>query len=94
MILVDCPPIDVVADANIVAKEVDITLFVVRAGLMDRASLKDVDQLAAEGVYKHMALLLNGTRYVSSRYGNYRYGYSYGYGYGYGYHNQNKKRKS
>ncbi len=94
LILVDCPPIDVVADANIVAKEVDITLFVVRAGLMDRASLKDVDQLASEGVYKRMALLLNGTRYVSSRYGNYRYGYSYGYGYGYGYHNQNKKRKS
>ena len=90
LILVDCPPIDVVADAIIVAKEVDVTLFVVRAGLMDRSGLKDVDHLAQKGIYKHMALLLNGTRYVSSRYGNYRYGYSYGYGYGYGYHSKKK----
>lgn len=88
VILIDCPPIDVVADANIIAKHVDITLFVVRAGLMDRHALKDVDNLRDEGTYKHMALLLNGTRYVSSRYGNYRYGYSYGYGYGYGYYHR------
>lgn len=85
LIFIDCPPIDVVADASIVAKDVDVALFVVRAGLMDRRALREVDQLAQEGTYKHMALLLNGSRYVSSRYGNYRYGYSYGYGYGYGY---------
>lgn len=86
VILVDCPPVDVVADANIIAHVVDITIFIVRAGLMDRKALRDIDQLAKEGTYKRMALMLNGTRYVSTRYGNYRYGYSYGYGYGYGYH--------
>ena len=91
IVLLDCPPIDVVADANIIAKHVDLTLFVVRAGLMDRQALKDVDNLQAEGTYKHMALLLNGTRYISSSYGSYRYGYSYGYGYGYGYHSNSKK---
>lgn len=84
-IILDCPPIDVVADANIIEKYCDVTLFVVRAGLMDRKSLKDVDELYKAQTYKHMALLLNGTAYVSSRYGNYRYGYSYGYGYGYSY---------
>lgn len=84
-IILDCPPIDVVADTSIVKKYSDVALFVVRAGLMDRNSLKDVDELYTSGAYKHMALLLNGTAYVSSRYGNYRYGYSYGYGYAYGY---------
>ncbi len=92
IIFLDCPPIDVVADASIIAKDVDVTLFVVRAGLMDRRALRDVDTLANEGTYKHMALLLNGSRYISSRYGNYRYGYSYGYGYGYGYYGGGKKR--
>ncbi len=84
-IILDCPPIDVVADTSIVKKYSDVALFVVRAGLMDRNSLKDVDELYTSGAYKHMALLLNGTAYVSSRYGNYRYGYSYGYSYAYGY---------
>lgn len=84
-IILDCPPIDVVADTNIIEKYCDVTLFVVRAGIMDRKSLKDVDELYKAQTYKHMALLLNGTAFVSSRYGNYRYGYSYGYGYGYSY---------
>ena len=92
LVFIDCPPIDVVADANIIAQHVDVSIFVVRAGLMDRRALKDVDALSEEGTYKHMALLLNGTRYISSSYGNYRYGYSYGYGYGYGYHTNDKKK--
>lgn len=85
-IILDCPPIDVVADTNIIKKYSDVSLFVVRAGLMDRRLLKDVDELYTAQTYKHMALLLNGTAFVSSRYGNYRYGYGYGYGYGYSYH--------
>ena len=57
----------------------------VRAGLMDRRLLKDVEKLHNQNVYNHMALLLNGTDYISGRYGRYRYGYGYGYRYGYGY---------
>lgn len=84
-IILDCPPIDVVADTNIVKQLADVSLFVIRAGLMDRRSLKDVEKLYLTQSYKHMALLLNGSTYVSSRYGNYRYGYAYGYNYGYNY---------
>ena len=83
-IIIDCPPIDVVADTNIVKDYADVTLFVVRAGLMDRSSLRDVDELYNSNAYNRMALILNDTAYVSSRYGSYRYGYCYGYGYGYG----------
>ena len=85
VILVDCPPIDIVADTNIVKKYADVSLFVVRVGLMDRRLLKEVDKLYLRHTYNKMAILLNGSQYVSTRYGHYRYGYTYGYGYGYGY---------
>lgn len=74
-IILDCPPVDIVADTNIVTKYCDTSLFVVRVGVMDRRLLKDVDDLYESNTYKHMALLLNGVSYVSSRYGSYRYGY-------------------
>ena len=85
-IILDCPPIDLVADTNIIKPFADISLFVVRVGLMDRRLLKEVDKLYEGKQYNHMALVLNGTEYVSSRYSNYRYGYGYSYGYSYGYH--------
>lgn len=85
VVLVDCPPIDIVADTNIVKKYADVSLFVVRVGLMDRRLLKEVDKLYQRKTYNKMAIVLNGSQYVSTRYGHYRYGYTYGYGYGYGY---------
>lgn len=88
-IILDCPPIEIVADASIVKDCADVTLFIVRAGVMDRRILKDVEELYENKVYKHMALILNGAPYISGRYGNYRYGYGYGYGKGYGYYNTN-----
>lgn len=82
-IILDCPPIDTVADTSIVKQYCDMTLFIIRVGLMNRTLLKDVDELYSSKNYNHMTLLLNGVNYVSSRYGSYRYGYGYGYGYGY-----------
>ena len=79
-IFLDCPPIEIVADASIIKKYADITLFVVRAGLMDRRVLPDVNQMYREGQYNRMVIVLNATKYVSGKYGSYRYGYSYGYG--------------
>lgn len=78
-IILDCPPIDIVTDTSIIKDYADANLFVIRVGLMDRRSLKDIEELYQKGVFKNMALVLNGTKYVSSRYGNFRYGYSYGY---------------
>jgi hypothetical protein len=71
---------------------VDVSLFVVRAGLMDRRVLPMVDELYSEDKYNSLAILLNGTTHVSGKYGHYRYGYTYGYtnGYAYGYHDNRK----
>lgn len=87
-ILIDCPPIEVVADAQIIDKHADRTFFILRAGLLERSMLPEIDRLYDAKKYIGMAFILNGTLNDQSRYGyshTYRYGYGYGYGYGYNY---------
>ena len=83
-ILIDCPPIDIVADTQIIEEHCDRTLFVIRAGLLNRDMLHKLEEIYEEKRLKNLAMILNGTHTGSNRYG-YRYGYSYSYGYGYGY---------
>lgn len=78
-IFIDCPPIDIVADTQIIEKLADRTVFVVRAGLLERDMLPELQRMYDEHRFKNMALVLNGTGGGNSRYG-YRYGYHYGYG--------------
>ena len=95
-ILIDCPPIEMVADAQIIEKQADRTVFVLRAGLFDRSMLPQVDKLYEEKKYKNMVFILNGTSSGISRYGyphTYKYGYGYGYGYNYGGKNSGRKKK-
>ena len=82
-IFIDCPPIDIVADTQIIEKLADRTIFVVRAGLLEREMLPELQRNYDEKRFKNMALVLNGTEGGGKRYG-YRYGYKYGYKYGYG----------
>ncbi len=85
-IFLDCPPAELVADAEIISRHADLTLFVVRAGLMPRAILPEVDRMYESRRFNNLGILLNGT-VSAGRYG-YKYGYRYGsYGYGktYGY---------
>lgn len=83
-ILIDCPPVDIVADTQIIEKLADRTVFIVRAGLLERDMLPKLQSDYEAKRFKNMALVLNGTIGGSSRYG-YRYGYKYGYKYGYAY---------
>ena len=86
-ILIDCPPVDIVADTQIIEKLADRTVFIVRAGLLERDMLPKLQNDYEAKRFKNMALVLNGTIGGSSRYGyhyGYRYGYKYGYAYGYG----------
>lgn len=81
-IFIDCPPVEIVADAAIINKLADMTLFIVRAGLLDRSMLPEIEKFYTDKKYKNMSLILNGTDGGSGRYG-YKYGYKYGYHYGY-----------
>lgn len=75
-IFIDCPPIDMVADTYIIAGVVDISIYVVRAGVADKRNLYLLEQLRQDTRLKRLSLILNGVE-------NYRRGYGYGrYGYG------------
>lgn len=78
-IILDNVPVDLVADAAIVNRVVDRTVYVIRAGLFDRRQLPDLEKLYRQGKFKNMCLILNGV--------DYKKGYGYGYRYGYGYSN-------
>lgn len=86
-VFIDCPPIEVVADTPIYEQFADRTIFVVRAGLMERSMLPEVNALYKEKKFKNMTLILNGTKAQGGRYGSH-YGYGYGYGYGYNYNKE------
>ena len=86
-IFLDCPPIDLVADSSIITEAVDMTVFVMRAGLMDKRVLPVIEDLYKSKKYKHMTMILNS---VDIQYKKYGYGRS-GYGYGYGYGNEDEK---
>lgn len=85
-IIADNVPVGLIADATIANRIADLTIFVVRAGKLDRRQLPDIEKLYQEKKLKNMALVLNGAN--PERHG---YGYSYGYGYGYGYGTKKKK---
>ena len=88
-IFLDSPPIDIITDADLIAKVVDYTIFVVRVGLLDKRLLPDIEKAYQTKRFPSMGIVLNCSDYALhygyGRYGNYGYGYgSYG---GYGYHN-------
>ena len=88
-IFLDCPPIGIVTDPDVVAPLVDSCIMVVMAGLTERSMLPQLDRFYTSKRYNNICVALNGTEKVG-HYG-YKYGsaygkYGYGYGYGYGYH--------
>lgn len=79
-IFIDCPPANMMADATIIGKHIDRTIFIIRAGLFERSMLQSIESDYQNSKLKNMAILLNGVDIVNTHYG-------YGYGYGYGYAN-------
>ena len=81
-VLLDCPPVEMVADPAIINRFADLTIFVVRAGLLEKGMLPEIDQWYAEKKYNNLVILLNGTEDKGGRYGYHKYGYhKYGYHY-------------
>ena len=93
-IFIDCPPVEIVADTSIINKYADQTLFVIRAELLERTMLPEIEKFYQTHKYKNMFLLLNGTTDAYTRYGYHKYGYRYGYHYGYGsgYHHSSDEK--
>jgi capsular exopolysaccharide synthesis family protein len=77
-IIMDSTPALAVADAIIADRLVDLTVYVVRQGNLDRRQLPDIEQLYVDKKFHNMSVILNGVTHRKSTYG---YGYGYGYGY-------------
>ncbi len=95
-IIADSVPVGMVADATIAGRIADMTIFVVRAGRLDRRQLPDLETMYEEKKLRNMAIILNGVDFSHKGYGygyGYGYGCGYGYGYGYGYGNSKKGKK-
>ena len=76
-IFIDCPPGEMMADAQIIADVADRTIFVMRVGLFQRSMLAEVEKLYKTKKYPNIMIVINDS--VTGG----RYGYSYSYGYGY-----------
>lgn len=85
-VILDNVPSNMVADAMIVNRVADLTLYVIRAGKMDRRQLPEVERLYTEKKLNNMAIVLNGVSEFHHGYGYYGY-------YGYGYGSEKKKRR-
>lgn len=93
-VFLDCPPADIVADVNIIKRHAELTLFIVRVGVMERDYLKTLEEMYKSGRFNNLTVLLNGSELQTDRYGSRRYGSTYGYGYGAGYgYEYNEKKK-
>ena len=72
-IILDNVPSNTVADARIVNRVADITLYVVRKGKLDKRMLPEIENIYTNKVLRNMAIILNGVDYMHSG-----YGYTYG----------------
>jgi capsular exopolysaccharide synthesis family protein len=67
-IFIDCPPIEMMADAQIIETVVDRTLFIIRVGLLEKSMLPELEAINSEKKFRNMSLILNATPLESSRY--------------------------
>lgn len=83
-VIIDNVPAQVVADAGIVNRVADLTIYVLRETKVDRRYLPELERLHQEKIFNHLCIVINDSRAKSKK---------YGYGYGYGYGNKEKKSK-
>lgn len=92
-ILLDTPPVGMVADALLLGRLADCALYVVRFGYTLKGHLEIIEDIYKEQKLPRPAIVFNGVK-ANSSYGygqKYGYGYGYGYGYSYGYYDDDKK---
>jgi tyrosine-protein kinase Etk/Wzc len=92
MIVIDTPPLGLVADSIELTQYADATIFVIRLNYTKKGMLKYINTKYKAGEVKNISFILNFYKHKA----NYNYDYGYGYGYGYGvygnaYHEGQKK---
>jgi len=75
-IIIDAPPIGIVADAQLLSQFADMCVYVVRQNYTLKTQLTIVKELQVDSKMKKLSIVVNDIDYSK--------GYGYGYGYGYG----------
>lgn len=86
-IIIDSTPLFAVADANIVNRVADMTLFIIRARMQHRDFLPELERMYRDNRFKNLAIVLNDVKGNDRKNG-------YGYGYGYGYGKEQRKQRT
>lgn len=96
-VILDTAPIGMVTDTQLIARVVDLSVYVCRSNYTAKSEFKLINELQQDCKLPHLCVLINGIdmnkRETGSyygygkygKYGHYGYGKKYGYGYGYGY---------
>ena len=99
-IILDTVPFGLIADASLINRYADFTVYVIRDGFIDKKFLLDLERASDEKKLKNLTILINDIKIGKKNYGygGYSYGYGYGYGdygygYGYGYGNNSDQKK-
>ena len=87
-IIIDTPPIGLIADGFILMKYSHINLYIIRHAITQKKWLEKINILYEEKKIDNLAIVVNDLKES----GPYDYGYGYGYGYGY-YEGDDKKKK-
>lgn len=78
-IIIDSVPALIIADAMITSRVADLSIYVVREGLLERQQLPDINALHEEQKLRNMCIVLNGASETRQSYGySYRYQYTSG----------------
>jgi capsular exopolysaccharide synthesis family protein len=86
-IILDTPPIGLVADGLDIMKHSDIVFYVARQNVSKKNYFNMINEIYANEKEKNVGLIFNDVNFAAVYgygYGAYGYGYGYGYGSGYG----------
>ena len=97
-VIMDTAPIGMVTDTQLIARVVDLTMYVCRADYTRKSEFALVNELAKNNKLPRISIAINGLDLNKKKYGYYYgygkygkyygYGKRYGYGYGYGEHEE------
>ncbi|WP_291860015.1 CpsD/CapB family tyrosine-protein kinase, partial [Marinilabilia sp.] len=80
LIILDTPPLALVADTLLVTEEADLNLFILRQGYSKKQALTFINHMVESGRIKKTGLLVNDVKILTGYSPANRYGYGYGYG--------------
>ncbi len=85
VVIVDTPPVGIVADAVMLMKKADLPIYVLRSGFSKKEFCKNINRIKQTFALDHLTVVLNASGPIR------RYGYGNSRSFGYGYYEDEKK---